>query len=525
MSRGVLARSGFWLQRLSKPENAFRDRHIGLSVNIRLVNSAYFDTGAAMLGIAEKDILDSLKRDNPWWYSGQHWADETITHQRAYFQPFRDIALAWDIRRSVILMGPRRVGKTVMLRQLIEHALKTGVPPQHVLMASLDTPLYSGMGLEQLVGLFEKQTGHNPLDRRLIIFDEIQYLKDWEIHLKVLTDRYPNTRFIASGSAAAALRLKSVESGAGRFTDFILPPLTFAEFLDFSGLTNDLIRPITTSSNRRFETPDIQRLNDAFIDYLNIGGYPEAVLNPAIRRDVRRYLGRDIIDKVLLRDLPSLYGIQDIQELNRLFTTIAYHSGQEISLDGLSKTSGVAKSTIHRYIEYLEAAFLIIRIRRVDDGGRVFQRMRQFKVYLTNPSMRAALFGPMTAEDDAIGAMVETAIFSQWFHSEQLANLFYARWKSGRQDREVDLVRVHPATLKPDWAYEVKWSDRFADQPGELRGLIEFVKKQDRSGFAAGASTRTITAETTVDGVTIRHFPSALQCYQIGRNITEGRPA
>ena len=478
-----------------------------------------------MLEIAEKDILQSLERDNPWWVSGSDISGPDFEHTRAYFDNFKALALNWDVRRSLILMGPRRVGKTVMLGQLVRHALKEGFPPRNILFASIDTPLYSSMPLEKLIALFEKQTGHTPSDRRIVIFDEIQYLKDWEVHLKVLTDRFPNTRFIASGSAAAALRLKSQESGAGRFTDFFLPPLTFAEFLDFLGLEDELICPNSQGQGRRFTTMDIDKLNRSFLDYLNFGGYPEAVLNPQIRQNVQRYLGRDIVDKVLLRDLPSLYGIQDIQELNRLFTTIAYHSGQEISLEGLASSSGVAKNTIARYLEYLEAAFLIVRVRRVDDAGRTFQRMRQFKVYLTNPSMRAALFAPLDEDNEAMGAMAETAIFSQWFHSEQLSNIHYARWKSGRQNREIDLVHVNPATLRPEWAYEIKWSDRFVDRPAELKGLIEFAKKNTSHPVPVGASTRSKTAETTVDGVVIRHFPCALHCYQIGRNVIDGRPA
>jgi hypothetical protein len=478
-----------------------------------------------MLEIAETDILQSLLRDNPWWERQVASPLADFSHMRGYFRSFQELALNWGVRRTVILMGPRRVGKTVMLQQLIGHAINDGFPPERILFASIDTPLYSGMPLERLIALFEKQTQHEPSDRRIIIFDEIQYLKDWETHLKVLTDRYPDTRFIASGSAAAALRLKSQESGAGRFTDFFLPPLTFAEFLDFLDLENDLVQAEPRGHTQRFRTSDITALNNAFIDYLNFGGYPEAVLNPDIQKQVQRYLGRDIVDKVLLRDLPSLYGIQDIQELNRLFTTIAYHSGQEISLEGLASSSGVAKNTISRYLEYLEAAFLIVRVRRVDQSGRTFQRMRHFKVYLTNPSMRAALFAPLKEDDDAMGNMAETAIFSQWFHSDQIANIHYARWKSGRQDREVDLIRVDPATLRPAWAYEIKWSDRYVDHPGELTGLIEFAKKNIRRPIPVGASTRTKTGESTVDGIAIRHFPCALHCYQIGRNVIEGRPA
>lgn len=479
-----------------------------------------------MLEVAEKDILHSLERDNPWWAMTPNMdMDKKFPHRRAYFKEFRDLAFNWNVRRSIILMGPRRVGKTVMLQQLISDTIKEGVLPNSILFVSIDTPLYSGMPLQRLLDLFHKQTGCDPDGRRLIIFDEIQYLRDWEVHLKVLTDQFPNTRFVASGSAAAALRLKSQESGAGRFTDFFLPPLTFSEFLDFSQLEQTLISETYNGRTKRYQAGDITALNSAFVDYINYGGYPEAVLNPEVRTNTQRYLGRDIVDKVLLRDLPSLYGIQDIQELNRLFSTIAYHTGQEISLEKLASSSGVAKNTISRYLEYLEAAFLIVRVTRVDNAGQTFQRMRTFKVYLTNPSMRSALFAPVGADDDAMGNLAETAIFSQWFHSEEIRHLHYARWKSGRTDLEVDLVKVDPATLRPVWAYEIKWSDRYVDQPGELRGLIALASKKEKFPVQVGATTRTLSSETTLDGITIRHFPCALHCYQIGKNLTSGLPA
>jgi len=477
-----------------------------------------------MLDISRADILKSLRRDNPWWDADYRVSRAPTEKTRAFFAPFAALALDWSVRRSTILMGPRRVGKTVMLRQVINRAISQGFDGQNIMFVSIDTPLFSGMPLSHLVDLFEEVANQDPHRRRIIVFDEIQYLKDWEVHLKVLTDQCPNTRFVASGSSAAALRLKSRESGAGRFTDFLLPPLTFAEFLDFRGLESDLVEAAPSGATPRFAAPDIDRLNEEFIHYLNFGGYPEAVLNERIQAEVRRYLGRDIIDKVLLRDLPSLYGIQDTPELNRFLTTIAYHSGQEISLDGLAQSSGAAKNTITRYLDYLEAAFLIVRVRRVDDTGRTFRRMRNFKVYLTNPSMRSALFAKISDGDNVMGAMVETAIFSQWLHSDQMRNLHYARWRKGRAELEVDLVRVDPGSLKPSWAHEIKWSDRYAtDQPGELRGLIEFARRNLENGIPVGATTKTVTAESVIDGVPIRHFPSALHGYEIGKNIAEGR--
>lgn len=473
----------------------------------------------AVLEIAEADILKSLKRDNTWWLDGRAALPSDL-RKRAYFEPFVKLALNWDVNRSVVLMGPRRVGKTVMLKQLVEHALSEGFPANQLFMVSLDTPLYSGMALERLLQLFEKQSLHHPGSRRVMIFDEVQYLKDWEVHLKVLTDRYPNTRFIASGSAAAALRLKSQESGAGRFTEFYLPPLTFAEFLDFKEIENDLIVVEQVEQKNLYRTNDIRQLNHEFIEYLNYGGYPEAVLNEQIQRDVHRYLGRDIIDKVLLRDLPGLYGIQDVQELNRLFSALAYHSGQEISLEGLATSSGVGKNTISRYLEYLEAAFLIARVRRVDDTGKTFQRNRNFKVYLTNPSMRCALFSPLSEEDEVMGFMTETAIFSQWFHSDFMRNIHYARWKSGRNHLEVDMVALAPnQKFQPVWATEIKWSDRFVHHPSELKGLVEFAKKNLTANAEVRATSKTVSTETVVREILIRHTPCALYCYTVGRNV------
>ncbi len=472
-----------------------------------------------MLEISDTDLRKSVARDNSWWETGSIPLASGL-RERAYFKAFRKLALNWNVHRSVMLMGPRRVGKTVMLHQLIEHALAEGFPRDRIFSCSIDTPLYSGMTLERLVDLFETLKPHDPGSRRLIVFDEIQYLKDWEVHLKVLTDRFPATRFIASGSAAAALRLKSTESGAGRFTDFYLPPLTFPEFLNFKKVEDDLVQEKQTNSEIDYMVRDVGELNREFIDYLNYGGYPEAVLNREVRGDSTRYLGRDVIDKVLLRDLPSLYGIQDIPELNRLFNTIAYRSGQEFSPDGLASSSGVSKITINRYLEYLEAAFLIFRVNRIDDSGKTFRRQRQFKLYLTNPSMRAALFSSLDEDDEAMGHMAETAIFSQWSHADVARKLHYAQWKSGRQLREVDLVilALFSWGAAPVHPTEIKWSDRHVSRPSELKGLVEFAKKNSASNLpTATATTRTFTGETQFDGVNIEYIPCALYCYKLGQ--------
>ena len=116
-------------------------------------------------------------------------------------------------------------------------------------------------------------------------------------------------------------------------------------------------------------------------------GFPEAVFNEEIRKNPQRFIRSDILDKVLLRDLPSLYGITDTQELNRLFTALAFQTGNEVSYENLSKNSGIAKNTIKRYLEYLEAAFLIKKVNKINYKAKKFKREFHFKVYLTNSSL------------------------------------------------------------------------------------------------------------------------------------------
>jgi predicted AAA+ superfamily ATPase len=463
-----------------------------------------------MLTISKKEIISRLHFDNPWWESGKVERRYEDYPRRFYFEPFYKLIKESSINRAAVLMGPRRVGKTVMVYHAIHRLLSEGVPATNILYVSLETPIYTGLSLEQLVNMLQEEFGHKRDDQLYIIFDEIQYLPDWEVHLKSLVDSYPSYKYIATGSAAAALKLKSRESGAGRFTEFLLPPLTFAEYISFIDKVDELI---IKKESRWYEAKDIDQLNDEFINYLNYGGYPEAVFSSLIQGDSSRYIKSDIIDKVLLRDLPSLYGINDVQELNKLFNAIAYNTGNEITLESLSKSSGVSKNTIKKYMEYLEAAFLIKIVNRVDITSKKFKRATTFKVYLTNPSMRAALFGPVSADHEAMGALTETAIFSQWFHDQNIDNLHYARWKSG----EVDIVWLNITTQKPLWCVEVKWSDLPCNDSRMLKGLTEFVSKNELNDTLV--TTRTVSQSGIINDVNIRFAPSASYTYTLGANI------
>lgn len=467
-----------------------------------------------MKDVSNQQVAEHLKRLNPWWADGKMDADTAKLHPRDYLQPVQRLLLDVTLRRAVVLLGPRRVGKTILIRHLIAELLESGTPPQRIAYVEMDHPLLHGRSLETLVQQIEQvtETGGNGV--RYLFFDEVQSHKDWEKHLKPLVDHRPDLRILVSGSAAAALKRQSTESGAGRFTDFLLPPLTFSEYLSLRSES----AAIREEQPNSYAINDMAALNRQFADYVKFGGYPELALSPTVRENPERFVKSDIVDKVLLRDLPQLYGIKDIQELNSLFTLLAFNTAEEVSFEQLSQRSGVVKQTIQRYIEYLEAAFLIKRVFRVDQDGKRYQRERQFKIFLTNSAMYTGLFGARDQDDPEFGHLVETAIFAQRFHED--ARLNYARW--GNDDNEVDLVESS-RSLKPVTALEIKWSDRYADRPEGLKGLVRFAAKNKLP--RVWATTRSRSSKATVRNSEIRQWPAAVLAYHFGTNAVRGRLA
>ena len=473
---------------------------------------------AILKPISAELIIRRLRLENPWWESGQLPSSYALPKRLYLPHLFKQVTM--KVRRAVVLMGPRRVGKTVMLFQLAEALIADAhVPTKKIFYVSIDAPIYNNISLEELFAYCRRAVNDESLAGYYVIFDEIQYLSRWEEHLKSLVDFFPEVKFIVSGSAAVALKLKSNESGAGRFTDFMLPPLTFQEYLHLKNLSH-LVKPdfvdFDNGKQTRLDTAeDIDTVNAHFVDYINFGGYPEVIFNTEIQRDPGRFIRSDIIDKVLLRDLPSLYGIQNVQELNSLFNVIAYNSGNEFNLESLSQESGVNKITIKKYLEYLEAAFLIKILYPVGINTKRFQRHSRFKIYLTNPSMRCALFAPIQPSEDHFGQMVETAIVAQWLHRGQTP-LHFAAWPGG----EVDLVMVS-ADQKPFWAMEVKWSRQYVKTPNKLKSLIKYAQENNLPHvFCTGIDQYSIA---TAGGREIRFYPAALYCYAVGRNSLTNR--
>ena len=208
-------------------------------------------------------------------------------------------------------------------------------------------------------------------------FDEIQYAQDWDKWLKTIYDMQPDTQVVATGSASPALIKGNQESGASRWTVIQVPTMSFYEYCEILNLDRPEL-PKTfkatqmlhmTQQDRTRIMMQLSKVQNHFNRYLQVGGFPELVLadNDIMAQQVMR---EDVVDKVLKRDLPSLYNIRNATELERIFLYLCNVSSEIVSIDAIAKElSGVSRPTVENYIQYLESANLIYQSCPVDMAG------------------------------------------------------------------------------------------------------------------------------------------------------------
>ena len=309
----------------------------------------------------KEKILKVLTAYNLWWKSGATNPTLTKAYKRfAYYDAMNKLENT-EIRRTVVLTGTRRVGKTTIEYQMIDTLLKQGVTPRKILFVSLDHPMLKLSSFEDILDCYHENI--YPDNDVYYFFDEIQYAQDWDRWLKTIYDMNPETKVVATGSASPALMKGSTESGAGRWSVISVPTLSFYEYCELTGVNQpefDAELKVTSflTMNRQEQTQIMLKLSDIqkhFVRYLQIGGFPELALsdNDILAQQIMR---DDVVDKVLKRDLPSLYNIRNSTELERIFLYLCNVSSEIVSIDSVAKElNGVSRPTVENYIRYLES--------------------------------------------------------------------------------------------------------------------------------------------------------------------------
>lgn len=404
------------------------------------------------MAITSKDgILKVLTAYNPWWRTGVVNPKMTKTYKRFAFHEAMKRLNETNIRRTVVLTGTRRVGKTTIQYQMIDALLKEGVSPQKIVFISMDHPM---LKLSQFQEVLECYHENIYADQDVYyFFDEIQYASDWDRWLKIIYDNQPDTKVVATGSASPALMKGSRESGAGRWSVIQVPTLSFYEYCELLELDRPDIPENLKATDLLFKTQiertqimmQLSKVQNHFMRYLQVGGFPELALadNDLMAQQIMR---EDVVDKVLKRDLPSLYNIRNATELERIFLYLCNVSSEIISIDAITKElNGVSRTTVENYIQYLESANLIYQSWPVDMAGKKILKARP-KVYIADAAIRNAVLMDETIMTDPIGMgkVVETAVYKHVtaFYYKFATSVGYFR--GGRKNKEIDVVVDYP---------------------------------------------------------------------------------
>lgn len=330
------------------------------------------------------------------------------------------------IRRQKVMLvfGARRVGKTVLLKQIVENYKGK-------------TLLVNGESMDTVRMLADRSTSNyrqlfSGID--LLAIDEAQHIPEIGLKLKLLVDELPGIAVIATGSSSFDLQNQAGEPLVGRSTTFMLTPLSAEELMD---------------SETHFE---FASQTDNRIVY---GFYPE-LQSLDSETEKREYL-IDVVDAYLLRDILAIDGVKHAQKLHDLLRLIAWQVGSEVSLDELGKQLSLSRNTVERYLDLLQKVFVLYRIGGFSRNLRK-EVSKSSKWYFQDTGIRNAVlrdFRPFNERQETErGALWENFIISERIkrNLNHRYGLNFYFWRT--YDRqEIDLIEDDGLRLS---AFEIK---------------------------------------------------------------------
>jgi predicted AAA+ superfamily ATPase len=405
--------------------------------------------------------------------------------------------------KAQVLRGPRQVGKSTAILQVIRRLLGQGVPSKDMLLVRFDLDI-----LRERSSLLEILRWHAgeirgadlQADPAMYLFlDEVHKLPRWDAQIKHVFDTY-RPRMILTGSSSVLVARGQRESLAGRTLTTEIPPFLFREILELGSGSKDTALPGTIDWREIFEQGlGIRERWEAIVRqpaqrrhswkrlldrYYNRGGYPD--LHTGAVEDDRwaDYLMETVFERVLGLDIPDLFPVDQPRLLRHLYMEVARRTGQEIAQKKLADEATAAgyatnQPTVGRYLHYLTDALLIREFRRYPLARKSSAKL-PVKYTLTDLGVRNAIFrgAPSLWESapDVVGPLVETLVQTV-LRGTGLQTHFYRQPRDPARPRngfdEVDFVLEAPdGAVVP---IEVKYRHRV--DHSDLEAVHRFVER------------------------------------------------
>jgi hypothetical protein len=333
--------------------------------------------------------------------------------------------------KAVLIFGARRVGKTVMLRQIVSN-----YPGRTMVLNGED---FDTLALLENRSIANYRHLLNGID--LLAIDEAQNIPQIGNILKLIVDEIPGIKVVASGSSSFDLLNKTGEPLVGRSTQFVLTPFSQRELAQIES-------PLETYQNLESR--------------LIYGSYPEVVMMNDYDRKTD-YL-RDIVGAYLLKDILTIDGIKNSNKMRDLLRLIAFQLGSEVSYEEIGKQLGMSKTTVEKYLDLLEKVFIIYRLGAYSRNLRK-EVTKAGKWYFYDNGIRNSIIGafsPLAVRQD-VGALWENYIIGERRKAnfnDGLRKEFYF-WRT-YDKHEIDLIEDNMNSLT---AFEFKWGNKMPSAP------------------------------------------------------------
>ncbi len=329
-------------------------------------------------------------------------------------------AKLWSLKASpeiVSVVGIRRCGKSTLLQQLQRDLLQELADPSYALFINFEDPrleeIDTATKLLNLIKAYESQK--SKADRLYFFLDEIDRVKGWEKALNFFYEQGAKIKFFISGSNSEIFSGKLATVLSGRFITLRVYPLDFKEFLVF--------RP-------NFDSPLA-----ALKDYIEWGGFPRVALENDTY--IRTQILLSYFETILEKDLIIRHKIRKTRELKDLLKYICLNPTRLFSSYNLAEILNIQDSTINRYIDYMEQAFIVKRISLYSPSVKK-QIYNPDKILLADNGLaRIAGF----SGGDNFGMLLENAIGMALLRRSG-RELYY--WK---KNREIDFVELFGSEL------------------------------------------------------------------------------
>jgi predicted AAA+ superfamily ATPase len=333
------------------------------------------------------------------------------------------LVLFQNSRLIKVLVGQRRVGKSFILRQYIEHLINSGIPAKNTLYINKEFTDFDFLAkqedLKEFLQFYRKEAF---IQGRLYVFiDEVQQIADWERIVNSLSQDFTeDIDLFITGSNSELLSGELASLLSGRYVQFKILPFKFDEYCSY-------------------QKKDKTRKN--YLQFLHQGALPELFHLP--NEESKIHYVSSLKDTIILRDIVQRFSIKDAALLLDIFNYLVNNAGNLFSVNNIvnyfeSKKRKTNYETVANYINYLTYTFVIHRCERYNLKGKDILG-GNVKYYLNDLSFSNYLFGSSTL---SYGNMLENSVFLELLKAGFQPHVGVLR------DKEIDFVATKNAETR-----------------------------------------------------------------------------